>query len=63
MEIPTPTRERQMLGGTLVDPRPGTLSLCLESGEGGIRTLEAGITRPRDFQSRSLSRSDTSPGG
>jgi hypothetical protein len=35
---------------------------CLRSGEGGIRTLEAGITRPRDFQSRSLSRSDTSPG-
>ena len=26
-----------------------------DSGEGGIRTLEAGITRPRDFQSRSLS--------
>src|SRR3954453_13659325 len=31
------------------------------SGEGGIRTLEAGKTRPRDFQSRSLSHSDTSP--
>jgi hypothetical protein len=27
----------------------------VENGEGGIRTLEAGITRPRDFQSRSLS--------
>ena len=33
-----------------------------ESGEGGIRTLEAGCPRPRDFQSRSLSHSDTSPG-
>src|SRR5438270_3815449 len=30
-------------------------------GEGGIRTLEAGQPRPRDFQSRSLSHSDTSP--
>ena len=37
--------------------RPG------ESGEGGIRTLETGQPRPRDFQSRSLSHSDTSPGG
>ena len=32
-------------------------------GEGGIRTLETGQPRPRDFQSRSLSHSDTSPGG
>ena len=34
-----------------------TVSCCWasENGEGGIRTLEAGITRPRDFQSRSLS--------
>src|SRR5205823_5941189 len=31
------------------------------SGEGGIRTLEAGQPRPCDFQSRSLSHSDTSP--
>ena len=36
-------------------------ALAYFSGEGGIRTLEAGIARPRDFQSRSLSRSDTSP--
>lgn len=32
------------------------------NGEGGIRTHEAGQPRPRDFQSRSLSHSDTSPG-
>jgi site-specific DNA recombinase len=31
-----------------------------ESGEGGIRTLET-VARLRDFQSRSFSRSDTSP--
>jgi two-component system, NarL family, response regulator NreC len=32
-----------------------------KSGEGGIRTHEA-VTRPRAFQARSLSHSDTSPG-
>src|SRR3954468_19213431 len=41
------------------EPRPRMLA-CF-SGEGGIRTLEAGQPRPRDFQSRSLSHSDTSP--
>src|SRR3954453_6320112 len=42
-------------------PSPGHECSPASSGEGGIRTLEAGQPRPRDFQSRSLSHSDTSP--
>src|SRR5688572_2106816 len=42
-------------------PSPWPVSARQKSGEGGIRTLETGITRLRDFQSRSFDHSDTSP--